>query len=101
VAVQTIAILFGKCTTFYTIIIGTALAAAKEFWYDYVYEDACTRGSSLEDFGFYEIGIILGFLFVFFSQLPGIVNPLPCYYDSCKKRVKYEQVELKEPVFNY
>jgi hypothetical protein len=37
----------------------TAYAAVKEFWYDYRYEDAVTRGSSLEDFVFYIVGLAI------------------------------------------
>jgi hypothetical protein len=37
-------------------------AAAKEFWYDYKYEDAKTRGSSLLDFSMYCVGVALAYL---------------------------------------
>jgi hypothetical protein len=37
--------------------IGVALAAWKEFWYDKHDENAATRGSDLEDFTFYMVGI--------------------------------------------
>jgi hypothetical protein len=38
----------------------TLYALVKEFWWDYKYEDAVTRGSSVEDFVFYIVGLILG-----------------------------------------
>ena len=40
--------------------IGVAAAAFKEFYWDYHYEDAATRGSSLLDFSMYMVGIALG-----------------------------------------
>ncbi len=46
---------------FLPITIG--LAAGKEFWYDYKYETPEVRGSSLEDFAFYLIGIGSAVLF--------------------------------------
>lgn len=39
------------------------LAFWKEFWYDYRYESAEARGSSLEDFLFYLLGIGLAITF--------------------------------------
>lgn len=36
--------------------------AVKEFWYDYKYESAEVRGSSLKDFVFYMIGAAAGWL---------------------------------------
>lgn len=41
-------------------ILGVIAAAIKEFWYDEVYEDAATRGSSLLDFSMYALGMTLG-----------------------------------------
>jgi len=32
-------------------------AAVKEFWYDHTYEAPATRGSDLEDFLFYALGV--------------------------------------------
>ncbi len=43
--------------------IAVGLAAWKEFWYDYKYETAEVRGSSLEDFSFYMSGIVGAILF--------------------------------------
>lgn len=43
--------------------IAVALAAVKEFWYDYKYESAEARGSSLEDFSFYMSGVVGALLF--------------------------------------
>jgi ABC-type dipeptide/oligopeptide/nickel transport system permease component len=43
-------------------VIVTLYALVKEFWWDYKYEDAVTRGSSLEDFVFYIVGLILGII---------------------------------------
>jgi hypothetical protein len=34
-----------------------AFAAVKEFWYDHTYESPQTRGSDLEDFLFYALGV--------------------------------------------
>jgi hypothetical protein len=42
------------------VIPGVALAAFKEFWYDKHDENAETRGSDLEDFSFYVLGIVYG-----------------------------------------
>lgn len=39
------------------IAAGVGLAAFKEFWYDPHYENPATRGSDLEDFSFYLVGI--------------------------------------------
>jgi hypothetical protein len=46
------------------LITGVAIAAAafKEFYWDYKYEDAATRGSSVLDFSMYMVGIVLGWL---------------------------------------
>jgi hypothetical protein len=41
------------------IAAGIALAAFKEGWYDPRYENAATRGSGLEDFAFYMVGIVI------------------------------------------
>ncbi len=35
-------------------------AAVKEFWFDYKYESTEVRGSSLEDFLFYILGLVIG-----------------------------------------
>jgi hypothetical protein len=54
------AFLFGPHSLLY---IGPAFviyAAAKEFWYDFQYESAAVRGSSLEDFLFYLLGLFFG-----------------------------------------
>lgn len=40
--------------------VGVPAAAIKEFWWDYKYEDAATRGSSLLDFSMYLCGLIIG-----------------------------------------
>ena len=42
------------------VAFGLAVAAWKEFYWDERYEDAETRGSSLEDFCFYALGIAAG-----------------------------------------
>ena len=39
-----------------------ALTAIKEWWYDYKYESAAVRGSSLEDAVFYWLGIAAAIL---------------------------------------
>lgn len=38
----------------------TLWAGVKEFWYDEKYEDPTVRGSSLEDFLFYMLGLLVG-----------------------------------------
>ena len=48
-------------TTLIAVAAGLGAAAFKEFWWDYQYEDAATRGSSLLDFSMYAAGIALGF----------------------------------------
>jgi len=53
----------GRRTQSIVTVVGVAAAAIKEFWWDYKYEDAATRGSSLLDFSMYMIGISLGWLF--------------------------------------
>jgi hypothetical protein len=44
-------------TLFVSLLILTALIAVKEFWYDMTYETAVVRGSDLQDFTFYVIGM--------------------------------------------
>lgn len=39
------------------IALGVVAAAVKEFWYDKNFENEATRGSDLEDFTFYVLGI--------------------------------------------
>lgn len=50
-------ILFGPQYMWYAVGSGVAITAWKEFWYDYKYETDEVRGSSLEDFAFYWIGL--------------------------------------------
>jgi len=49
----------------YMLPVGIGLAAWKEFWWDSHKENAATRGSDLEDFSFYMLGILFGMLIVF------------------------------------
>jgi hypothetical protein len=42
--------------------VGVALAAWKEGYYDVHHENAATRGSGLEDFAFYMVGILIAVL---------------------------------------
>lgn len=42
-------------------LAGVPAAAFKEFYWDYHYEDAVTRGSSLLDFSMYMAGLVVGF----------------------------------------
>lgn len=44
--------------------------AVKEFWYDYRYEDAATRGSSLLDFACYQGGAVGAYLIYLIVPLP-------------------------------
>ena len=45
----------------WALAVGVPAAAFKEFWWDYHYEDAATRGSSLLDFSMYMVGLAAGF----------------------------------------
>jgi hypothetical protein len=51
--------LFGSGAEWWCVGIFTAYAAIKEFWYDQNYETPEVRGSSLQDFLFYEAGVLL------------------------------------------
>lgn len=44
------------------LILTEAWAAPKEFWFDYKYENAATRGSSPLDFSMYQVGMLLALL---------------------------------------
>lgn len=46
----------------YGIVGLVVFAAIKEFWYDYRYESLAVRGSSVRDFFFYLVGIVLAVL---------------------------------------
>ena len=46
--------------SFIAYVVGLSAAAIKEFWYDYKYETAEERGSSLLDFTMYAVGLSLG-----------------------------------------
>jgi len=50
-------ILFGPGVMWWFLGIGVVVTAWKEFWYDYKYETEIVRGSSLEDFVFYCVGL--------------------------------------------
>lgn len=50
-------VLLGFHMLWWYLPVAIGLAAWKEFWYDYHYETPAVRGSSLEDFLFYMIGI--------------------------------------------
>jgi hypothetical protein len=41
------------------ILTGVVAAGVKEFWYDANFENQATRGSDLEDFSFYVLGIVI------------------------------------------
>lgn len=43
-------------------LLVNAWAIPKEFWFDYKYEDAATRGSSPLDFAMYNVGMLLALL---------------------------------------
>jgi hypothetical protein len=57
--------LIGPGALWYSVLAGMAIAAAKEFWYDEKYETTEVRGSSLEDFTYYCVGLIGGALIYF------------------------------------
>jgi hypothetical protein len=40
-------------------VVVESWAVPKEFWFDYKYEDAATRGSSPLDFAMYQVGLAL------------------------------------------
>jgi hypothetical protein len=44
------------------LVFALAIAAGKEFWYDYHYETVDERGSSLLDFVMYALGLVLGYV---------------------------------------
>ena len=52
---------------FLYITVAMVIFATKEFWYDFKYETPEVRGSSLEDFLFYCVGILTGNLLIYFS----------------------------------
>ena len=64
-----VACMFGT----YGVLVGYGIllvfAAIKEFWYDFNYETALVRGSSLEDFMHYELGGVLGVILHFVVPL--------------------------------
>ena len=47
------------------VIMGIIAAAVKEFWWDSHEENAATRGSDLEDFAFYCVGIAYALLILY------------------------------------
>lgn len=49
-------VLFGARWIWLAAVLMTAFAAAKEFWYDNIWETAEERGSNLRDFTFYLVG---------------------------------------------
>jgi hypothetical protein len=55
------AMYFGSPLWFGVILV-EAWAVPKEFWFDYKYENAAQRGSSLLDFSMYQVGLILAAL---------------------------------------
>lgn len=57
---------WGKDSLYYSIPIIVSIAAFKEFYIDYHYENEETRGSSMEDFLFYCLGISITVGMVFF-----------------------------------
>lgn len=60
--------LFGDESLIYSVPIVLVIAAFKEFYIDYKYEDADTRGSSLLDFIMYCVGICVTLLLVWIKQ---------------------------------
>jgi hypothetical protein len=56
--------LFGPGAEWWCVLIFTAYAAIKEFWYDQNYETAEVRGSNLEDFSFYMVGVTLAVILI-------------------------------------
>jgi hypothetical protein len=71
--VTAVAVVFGKCSTLYSALLFTTYAAIKEFAIDVAFEDTLNRGSGLEDFAFYELGVFIGILVNLF--LPGTMDP--------------------------
>ncbi|MGA7919065.1 MAG: hypothetical protein WCA38_05285 [Candidatus Acidiferrales bacterium] len=54
--------------TWIIVACGVALAAWKEFWYDKHDENKATRGSDLEDFTFYMLGIGYALILIWVCQ---------------------------------
>lgn len=52
-------VLFGPQYIWYFLDAGVLLAAVKEFWWDYRFENTEVRGSSMEDFNVYCMGLII------------------------------------------
>lgn len=63
--VLSLLLVLGPGSLYWLIPVSVGAAAIKEFWYDEKYESASVRGSSLEDFLWYCVGIIgaIGFFF--------------------------------------
>lgn len=62
-------VLFGFSWWF---VVGAVVATAiKEFWYDYRFETVDERGSSLQDFLFYQLGIWVAVISYFVSHCFG------------------------------
>ena len=55
----------GQPAMWYAVISCVVLAGLKEFWYDYKYETVDVRGSSLEDFTFYMVGVFTAVISVY------------------------------------
>jgi hypothetical protein len=54
--------LFGVKWMYATVPLFILYASLKEFWYDQNYETEEQRGSNLEDWGFYMIGLVSALL---------------------------------------
>lgn len=71
-------ILFGAQYLLYSVLAAVFLAALKEFWYDYKYETKEVRGSSIEDFMFYLVGLLIALLLYIYWGLAIRVNAPSC-----------------------
>lgn len=69
--------LFGKWITWWAAVVFTIYAAVKEYAIDPATEDPKFAGSGDQDFAFYIVGVILGLIVVYISQLKGSMWPWP------------------------
>jgi hypothetical protein len=51
-----------QCRLWIAVALPAAFALAKEAWFDPRYETETTRGSGIQDFAYYAVGIALGYL---------------------------------------
>ena len=62
-------LLFNLHVLIFVLSVYVIVTGVKEFWYDYHYEDAVTRGSSLLDFVMYQTGAFVALGLFILHQL--------------------------------